>query len=194
MPNKSSLEDVFRHYIESEQSIPFDAIDQLISSGALSRDTFNALMEVKEISTSPYFKVSLVDFALAFLRRCIEDHEISLDEMIEFQDLVTILQIEEGEFCEIRRDLVEEILVAQATQILGDRHVTKQEDILQRDLQRALGLSYDQYVSFLRPLVKKHIQELETKKLGTEEPEELRVIDSSIQNLRSIFLIADNSL
>jgi hypothetical protein len=129
------------------------------------------------------------DLTLAFVRECVEDHELSKTEISELENLITIFRIEEGEFYELRRDAIQEIMSAQAMWMLRDRYVTEEEEVLQRDLQRLFGLSYDQYVGLLRTLVGRHVETLESKKLVTHDSEELKSIDSSIRNLRGVFLV-----
>ncbi len=190
MTNNYFLQDVFREYLDSEElSEPIRRVVKLIASGGLSRRSFDELLVAEDLSASSHPKEALLDLILVFTRKCIQDHELSEEEMSELRTLTTIFRIEEGDFYQLRPDAVQEILTAQAMRILEDRYVTKQEDILQRDLQRVFGFSYDQYVAFLRPLVKQHIQELDSRKLNTENKDDLNLIDSSTQNLRRIFLV-----
>ena len=189
MAVKYSLRQVARRYLDSEKlSGPIRLIGELIASGAFSRASFDGLMKAEGLSGAPNLKEILLDLTLVFTRDCVADHELSEAEIGELETLVTIFRIEEGDFYKLRRDAVQEIISAQAMWMLEDRYVTDQEEILQRDLQRLFGLSYDQYVGLLRPLAMKHIEELENRRLATEDREELKSIDSSIQNLRSVFL------
>ena len=191
MANQHSIQDVFQQYLDSEElSEPIRRVAKLIASGALSRRSFDELMASEDFSASSHVKESLLDLILVFARKCIQDHELSEEEMSELATLTTIFRIEEGDFYQLRPAVVHEVLTAQATRILEDRYVTKQEDILQRDLQRVFGLSYDQYVTFLRPLVKQRIQELERMRLTAQNQDKLKSIESSIQNLRRIFLVS----
>lgn len=191
MADKHSLRDVARRYLDSEKlSGPIRLIGELIASGAFSRASFDGLMKAEGLSGAPNLKEILLDLTLVFTRDCVEDHELSEAEIDELETLVTIFRITEGDFYELRRDAVQEIISAQAMWMLEDRYVTDQEEILQRDLQRLFGLSYDQYVGLLRPLAKKHIEQLESRRLVTQDRGELKSIDSSIQNLRSVFLVA----
>jgi len=191
MADKNSLRDVIRRYLDSEKlPDPIRSIGELITSDALSRASFDQLMQTEGLLGAPNLKETLLDLTLVFTRECLEDHELSGAEIAELDRLVTIFRIEEGDFYELRRDAVQEVVSTQAMWVLQDRYVTDQEEVLQRDLQRLFGLSYDQYVAFLRPLAKKHIEELESKKLATQDREELKSIDSSIRNLRGVFLVA----
>lgn len=191
MADTYSLREVFRRYLDSEElSGPVRTIGELIASGSFSRANFDELMRIEGLLGAPNLKETLLDLTLVFTRKCVEDHELSEAEIAELDTLVRFFRIEEGDFFELRRDAVQEVISAQAMWILQDRHVTGQEEVLQRDLQRLFGLSYDQYVALLRPLAKKHIEELQNKRLATQDREELMSIDSSIRNLRGVFLVA----
>ena len=191
MANPHSIQDVFQQHLDSEElPEPIRKIAKLIASGELSRGSFDELMASEGLSAPSHLKESLLDLILVFARKCIQDHELSEKEMSELWTLTTIFRIEEGDFYQLRPAVVQEILTAQATRILEDRYVTKQEDILQRNLQRVFGLSYDQYVTFLRPLVKQRIKQLERMRLTTQNQDNLKSIESSIRNLRRIFLVS----
>ena len=148
-------------------------------------------MQTEGLLGAPNLKVTLLDLTLVFMRACVDDHYLSKVEIAELDSLVTIFRIDEGDFYELRRDAVQEIISAQAVWMLEDQYMTEQEEILQRDMQRLFGLSYDQYVALLRPLAKKHIEELERRKLATQDRDKLKLIDDSIRNLRGIFLASN---
>lgn len=190
MTDKYSLREAFRRYLDSEKlSGPIRSIGEMIASGAFSRASFDELLQTEGLSAAPNLKETLLDLTLAFTRQCVEDHKLSEAEIDELETLVMNFRILEGDFYEFRREAVQEVISAQAMWMLEDQYVTEQEEVLQRDLQRLFGLSYDQYVLLLRPLATKQIEKLESKKLTTRDPKELTLIDSSIRNLRGVFLV-----
>ena len=192
MTDKNSLRDVIRRYLDSEKlSDSIRAIGELIASDKFSRASFEELMQTEGLLGAPNLKVTLLDLTLVFMRACVDDHYLSKVEIAELDSLVTIFRIDEGDFYELRRDAVQEIISAQAVWMLEDQYMTEQEEIFQRDMQRLFGLSYDQYVALLRPLAKKHIEELERRKLATQDRDKLKLIDDSIRNLRGIFLASN---
>lgn len=192
MADKNSLRDVIRRYLDSEK-LPdsIRLISELIASEKLSRASFDELIQTEELLRVSNLKEALLDLTLIFARQCVENHCLSDVEIAELDSLVTIFRIEEGDFYELRRDAVQEIISAQAMWMLQDQYVTEQEEVLQRDMQRLFGLSYDQYVALLRLLAKKHIEELERRKLATQGCEELKVVNDAIRNLRGIFLLGN---
>ena len=192
MTDKNSLRDVIRRYLDSEK-LPdsIRSIGELITSGSFSRTSFDELMQTEGLLRASNIKETLLDLTLIFTRECVEDHYLSEVEIAELDSLVTIFRIEEGDFYELRRDAVQEIISAQAVWMLEDQYMTEQEEIFQRDMQRLFGLSYDQYIALLRPLAKKHIDELERRKLATQDRARLKLIDDSIRNLRGVFLASN---
>lgn len=186
-----SLDEVFRQYLDSE-TLPGQTrlIGELVVSGNLSRESFDELALTMKLSRTRILKETLLDLTLVFARKCVENHELAETEMADLDTLITIFRIKEGDFYKLRRDAIQKVICAQAMRILQDRYVSEEEEVLQRDLQKLFGLSYDQYVTLLRPLVKERIEELESIKLGTQDREKLGLIDSCIQNLRGVFLVA----
>lgn len=192
MSDKNTLHDVIRRYLDSEK-LPYRirSIGELITSGSFSRASFDELMQTEGLLSAPNLKETFLDITLVFAHECVKDHDLSEIEIAELDSLITIFRIEEGDFYNLRRDAVQEIISAQAKWMLQDRYVSEQEEVLQRDMQRLFGLSYDQYVALLRPLAEEHIQELESKKIATRDREELKLINASIRNLRGVFLVGN---
>ena len=186
-----SLAEVFRQYLDSEAvSDQIRAISGLIVSGRLSRESFDGLARAMEKSGTRILKETLLDLTLVFAQKCVENHELAEGEKTDLDTLITTFRIREGEFYQLRRDAVQQVISSQVRWILRNWHVTEDEEVLQRDLQRLFGLGYDQYVKLVRPLAKECIEELESKRLITQNREELASIDSFIQNLRGVFLVA----
>jgi len=186
-----SLGEVFRQYLDSEAiSEKIRTIGELIVSGNLSQESFDALARAMEKAGTRILKETLLDLTLVFARKCVENHELAESEMADLDTLIAIFRIGEGDFYELRRDAVRQVIGAQVMWILRNWHVTVEEEVLQRDLQRLFGLGYDQYVALVRPLAKECIEELESEKLATQDLKELALIDSHIRNLRGVFLVA----
>ena len=185
------LGDVFRQYLDSE-SLPDQtrAIGELIVSGNFSRESFDELALSMKLSGTRILKETLLDLTLVYARKCVEDHELAEAEMADLDTLISIFRIREGDFYKLRRDAVQQVIRAQAMWILQDRYVSEEDEVLQRDLQRLFGLSYDKYVELMRPLARERIEELERTKLETQDREQLTLIESCIQNLRGVFLVA----
>lgn len=182
--------EVFRRYSDSKElSDPIRSIVELLASDAFSSASFERLAETEVLPPNLNIQETLLDLTLVFARRCVDDHRLSEAEIHELGSMVAIFRINESDFHRLRSDAVKEIIYAQAVWILEDEYVTEEEEIRQNDLQRLFGFSYDQYVSLLRPLAKQHIKRLEGRRMANDDREELRLIEASIQNLRSVFLV-----
>ncbi len=181
---------VFQQHLDSKKlSSPIRSIVELLASDTFSSDSLDRLIETEALPRNLNIQEILLDLALVFARRCVDDHRLSEAEIQELENIVTIFRINESDFRGLRKDAVEEIVYAQAMWILEDEYVTEKEEILQNDLQRLFGFSYDQYVSLLRTLAKQHITRLEGRRMANKDREELKLIEASIQNLRSVFLV-----
>jgi hypothetical protein len=196
MSSEFSLQEVFREYLETAELLPRPAllIAGLIASGEFSIDRLEELCVTEGLGEPNDTKEILVDFVLVFARKCLEDHRLSQSEMFVLRALIEIFRIEEGEFATLRPYELQAVLEAQVASILGDHYVTNEEEILQADLQRVFGLGYDQYVNFLRPFVRPRLEQLENRRLITEDAAELRLLNSCIANLCSVFLIPQDAL
>ena len=182
--------DVFRQYFDSTVlSAPIRSVVELLASDTFSSVSFDKLIETEVLPRNLNIQENLLDLTLVFARKCVDDHKLSEAEIHELESLIAIFKINESDFHRLRKDAVGEIVYAQAVWILDDEFVTEKEEISQGDLQRLFGFSYDQYVSLLRPLAQQHINRLEGRRILCESKDELRLIDISIQNLRSVFLV-----
>lgn len=188
--NSLSRTEAFRQYLESNEiSEPVRSVVKLLASDEFSASTFDEIVITEIQPRNLDIQQNLLDLVLVFARRCVDDHRLSEEEISELKKISTIFRISKGDFRRLRRDAVNLIVYAQTVWILEDNYVTEEEEIRQNDLQRLFGFSYDQYVSLLRALAKQHIKRLESRIMGDTEPEELKLIDASIQNLRSVFLV-----
>jgi hypothetical protein len=190
MPDTFSRREVFGRYLDSKElSGLIRSITELLASDAFSSESFDKLVATEVLPQNLNIQEILLDLALIFARRCVDDHKLSEAEMHELESMVAIFRINKSDFRRLRGDAVKEIVYAQAVWILEDNYVTEKEEILQGDLQRLFGFSYDQYVSLLRPLAKQHIKRLEGRRMANDDRVELRLIEASIQNLCSVFLV-----
>jgi hypothetical protein len=150
MNGSQCLSTVFSTLYKSEvPPDPIGRIVQLLMSGTLRPATFQEACNA--VGAGPgSLKESLVDLVLQFTRVCISDHLLTAEENSSIQWLKGVFKIREGDFYRLRRDEVQEILVAEIRRILDDNRVDPVESLHQVDLQRAFGLSYDQWLELTR--------------------------------------------
>jgi hypothetical protein len=139
-----SRSEVFRRYFDSKElSVPVRSIVELLASDAFSSDSFDRLIDSEALLRNLNIQETLLDLALVFARKCVDDHRLSEAEIHELESIVTIFRINKNDFHRLRRDALKEIVYAQTVWILEDEYVTEEEEIRQNDLQRLLGFSYD---------------------------------------------------
>jgi hypothetical protein len=190
MTNSFSRIEVFRKYLDTRNlSDPIRSVVELLTSEVFSSDSFDRLVATEVQPNNLDIRENLLDLILVFARWCVDDHRLSGEEIYELENIAMIFRINKSDFRRLRSDAVNEIIYAQAVWILEDDYVTEKEEILQNDLQRLFGFSYDQYVSLLRPFAKQQIKRLEGRKMANDDRQELNLIEASIQNLRSVFLV-----
>jgi len=190
MTNSFSRIEVFRKYLDTRNlSDPIRSVVELLTSDVFSSDNFDRLVATEVQPINLDIRENLLDLILVFARRCVDDHRLAGEEIYELENIAMIFRINKSDFRRLRSNAVNEIIYAQAVWILEDDYVTEKEEILQNDLQRLFGFSYDQYVSFLRPFAKQQIKRLEGRRMANDDRQELNLIEASIQNLRSVFLV-----
>ena len=190
MTNSFSRIEVFRKYLDTRNlSDPIRSVVELLTSDVFSSDSFDRLVATEVQPNNLDIRENLLDLILVFARSCVDDHRLSEEEIYELENIAMIFRINKSDFRRLRSDAVNEIIYAQAVWILEDDYVTEKEEILQNDLQRLFGFSYDQYVSLLRPFAKQQIKRLEGRRMANDDRQELNLIEASIQNLRSVFLV-----
>jgi len=190
MTNSFSRIEVFRKYLDTRNlSDPIRSVVELLTSDVFSSDSFDRLVATEVQPNNLDIRENLLDLILVFARSCVDDHRLSEEEIYELENISMIFRINKSDFRRLRSDAVNEIIYAQAVWILEDDYVTEKEEILQNDLQRLFGFSYDQYVSLLRPFAKQQIKRLEGRRMANDDRQELNLIEASIQNLRSVFLV-----
>jgi hypothetical protein len=183
-----SLPSVFQHYLESEKSESSSGkIAEFIASGNLSRVSFEQLLEKEGVKDARQLKEVLLDQVLFYAKTCVQDHELTDDEQNNLLLLNILFRIEEGDFLQLRKRVIQNILSTQISQTLQDRLIIKSEEILLANLQRIFGLSTSQYANLIQPSIEAHIKELEVWKANSQSSTEKEQIETCIRNLRSIY-------
>lgn len=111
-------------------------------------------------------RASLAGFVVEVIGACLSDHTIDRDEMALIKRLKALVLIEDGDLLKHQHDRVAELLGAEMGLILRDKVVDRSEALHQADLQAALGLGYDQWLSLtegsIRPIVDEFLREATT--------------------------------
>jgi hypothetical protein len=111
----------------------------------------------------PEIRRNAAGFVIHYISLALDDHRISAQEMDNILSLKHIYGLDEGDLLVLQPPAIAELLEWEMSQILADEQVNEAEAIHQSDLQRALGLGYDQYLQLtreaIRPLVERLIEQ-----------------------------------
>lgn len=103
---------------------------------------------------------SAARFLVHYVGFVLDDHRISEDEMGNIIALGRMFALEEGDVLSMHPDAVTELLRVEMEKMLADEHVDDVEVMHQADLQRALGLGYDDYLRLTRESIKPLVDRL----------------------------------
>lgn len=152
MDNESyTLSEVFADYIVSHQPSGSTAeIADLLASDDFSKATFDELCSELGVQQSPPSKEELLDLLLFYIKLCLKDHKLTPDEMLTIRQLKIIFRVKETDLYKLKRENVKELLTIEISRVLNDKMVDQSEALHQVDIQRALDLSYDQYLELTK--------------------------------------------
>lgn len=154
-------------------------LDRLQEQGfSLFRETDAKIPDVRRDAAS---------FVIHYIALALDDHRISPQEMENILTLKHIYALDEGDLLALQQPAVAELLEWEMSQILSDEHVDRAEAIHQSDLQRALGLGYDQYLRLtreaLRPVVERLLEQARVR------PDEHAGVLRNLQGLQTVLRI-----
>ena len=95
----------------------------------------------------------MLDFLLYFLGECLKDHKITGGEIAALEELRALLDIQDGDLYNKRKDEIRKLLASQIDWMEDDFRITRTEELYLVDLQRIFDLSYDQLLELTRPHV-----------------------------------------
>ncbi|HEU4797418.1 MAG TPA: hypothetical protein VFT63_00740 [bacterium] len=155
-------------------------LDRLEVQGfALIRDLEASIYEVRW---------NAADFVLHYVARALDDHRISEREMGNILALKRIYALDEGDLLALQRDAIAELLRVEMAMILADEDVNELEVMHQADLQRALGLGYDEYLQLTRESIRPLVDRILDDAKGHGEQQQNEII-RRLQALQRVFRV-----
>lgn len=162
-----------------------EALDRLEEHGfSMVRDPAAAVRHVRWSAAS--FLIHYVGFAL-------DDHRISDAEMANIVALGRIFDLEEGELLSMHRGAIAELLRVEMEKMLADERVDDLEVMHQNDLQRALGLGYDDYLQLTRESIRPVVDRLLNQARGGSRREQDEII-RRLQALQTVVRIEPETM
>lgn len=120
-------------------------------SQALDRLEVQGLAQVRDPAASVQdVRWSAGSFLVHYVGFVLDDHRISESEMENIVALGRIFNLDEGDLLSMHRPAIAALLRTEMEKMLADDHVDDLEVMHQADLQRALGLGYDEYLQMTR--------------------------------------------
>ncbi|NZA26556.1 hypothetical protein H0E84_09170 [Luteimonas sp. SJ-92] len=102
-------------------------------------------------------------FVVHYVALALDDHRVSEREMGNILALKRIYRLDEGDLLALQRQAIADLLRLETAKLLADERVDDLELMHQADLQRALGLGYDEYLRLtrdsIRPVVEQMLEE-----------------------------------
>lgn len=128
------------------------------------------------------------DFIIYYIERALDDHRISEQEKENILSLKRIYALDEGDLLALQRHAVSDLLRSEMAKILADEHVDDLEVTHQNDLQRALGLGYDQYLQLTRESIKPVVNQILDDAKGRSEQQKDEII-RKLQALQTVLRV-----
>jgi hypothetical protein len=172
------MSNVLSQYIALYQ--PSEKLAEIVEGLATDGVSVENLQELRsriKVLRDPDYERQVLDMILYYIKTCIRDHALSQVEKQDIQKLLTLFQITEGDFYRLRRGEIADLLAVEVNRIILDGNLEKKEDFYQTELQRLLGLSYDQYVELTREYVTKILDSIGTD--SQADPNQIRIIKAA---------------
>ncbi|MCC9075011.1 hypothetical protein FKZ61_002640 [Litorilinea aerophila] len=181
-----SMSDVLSQYVATHQVSEelANILVELATNGIPPENPQELISRIKLLNriklwreTDYNHQSQVLDMVLYYIRTCIRDHELSQVEMDDLQDLLLLFRVREGDFYRLRRGEVVELLKMEVGRLILDGHLEEEEDFYQTQLQKVLGLSYDQYVGLTRDYVMEILEIISASPQA--DPRQIRIIKTA---------------
>lgn len=145
-PTSATIKEIFEIYLYYRQpQSPMAEIAEYLTSEHLSRDSFDKLL--KELGLKyPSQQNELLDLHLFYIKSCLKDHILTLEEKTSIQNLGILFRIREGDYYNYKRKEITEIISIENAFILSNLVSDMAIALRAVDLQHIFSLSYDQYM------------------------------------------------
>lgn len=130
-------------------------------SEALDRLERQGLSQVRDPAASTrHVRWSAASFLIHYIASVLDDHRICDREMENIVALGRIFDLDEGDLLAMHRSAIADLLRVEMEKMLADDYVDDLEVMHQADLQRALGLGYDDYLRLTRESIRPVVDRL----------------------------------
>lgn len=176
------LREAIRDY-RAQNAVPeafSQCLDSLDAQGfSLIRDPMASIHEVRW---------NAADFIIHYIELALDDHRISEREMGNILALKRIYALDEGDLLALQRHAVADLLRLEMAKILADEQVNDLEVMHQADLQRALGLGYDEYLQLTRESIRPVVDQMLDDAKGRSEQQQNEIV-RRLQALQTVLRV-----
>lgn len=152
-------------------------------SEALDRLEQHGLSRVRDPAADVrHVRWSAASFLIHYIASVLDDHRICDREVENIVALGRIFNLDEGDLLAMHRSEVADLLRVEMEKMLADEHVDDLEVMHQADLQRALGLGYDDYLQLTRESIRPVVDQM----LGEAKGRNRRQQDEIIRRLQAL--------
>jgi hypothetical protein len=187
---RSSISGALMEFLETrgEHGIAAELIS-LAAVGALSPSTYLERVEALSAGARSALEDVILDAVLFAIERALIDHHISPDEQEALHQLKRSLGVVEGSLYARRAQRMAEILDAEMRRLLADREIDLNEALHQVELQEALDLGYDEYLSLTQPGAQRLVDDIVTELVadGRVTREERYYLEARIRALDTAY-------
>jgi hypothetical protein len=129
---------------------PIGELTKMLASETMDAGAFATLRKRHGVDGEEWFRKQIYDLFLDYLRVVVEGKPATAADLADIRRLRLFLRINDGDLLTHRPAELTELLNEQIEHILDDRVVTASEELLQVELQSALGIGYDDYLKLTR--------------------------------------------
>lgn len=146
----SAIAKYFGEVAERGNRGPIGELAVLLSQGRLDPSVFKAHAQAHGLDGEVWFKRQVLDLSLGFIRNGLGANTLTAGYLADIRSVNAFLHIADGDFYAFRPAEVAAVLGEQLALILEDAEISKDEELLQVELQGAFGLGYDEYLALGR--------------------------------------------
>jgi hypothetical protein len=138
----------YRHPYDPTGAI--GAVAKLLATSRVSRAQLDDTLRAHQITDAAELKEDFLDVLLHYVRECLADHRLSLEEISAIRTLRRLFRIDEEDLYQDRKDRLRLLLTLEMEWLLRDSRTDEEEALYKARLQEALGLSYDQFLELTK--------------------------------------------
>jgi hypothetical protein len=132
-------------------------------------------------------------FIIHYVEFMLDDHRISESEMANIFALKRMFSLEDEDLLILQRNAIEDLLRVEMEKVLADERVDDAEAMHQSNLQRALGLGYDDYLRLTRASVRPLVERMLTQARNQGRQQQEHIL-RKLQGLQTVLRVDPDTM